>query len=196
MGELRNAARTRKKIMEAARDEFAARGFAGARVEAIARRAGLSKQLLYHYFDSKEALLEATLESKYEQRRAAMPAGNGPGEIFVQRFRAAYEDPIWIRFLIWEAAEPPASGRITAEGARRQAIARQAAVIAERQASGGLPAGLPAELLQLAVYALAIYPVAFARMTEMITGRLPDDPRFQAEWTAFLDELGSQLARR
>ncbi len=60
MGDLRDAARTRQKIMEAARDEFAARGFAGARVEAIARRAGLSKQLLYHYFANKEALIGHT----------------------------------------------------------------------------------------------------------------------------------------
>ncbi len=55
MGKLRDAARgrARKKIMEAARKEFAALGFAGARTESIARRAGLSNQLLYHYFASK-----------------------------------------------------------------------------------------------------------------------------------------------
>jgi len=195
MGELRDAARTRKKIMEAARDEFAARGFAGARIESIARRAGLSKQLLYHYFVSKEALFEETLESKYEQHRAAMSQGEGPGAVFVQRFRAACDDPVWIRFLTWEAAEHQESGRITAEPARRAAIGRQAALVAERRSRGDLPADLPPELLQLAIYALATYPLAFAQVTRMVTGRSPDDPEFQAAWAAFLDELGRRLAR-
>lgn len=195
MGELRDAERTRKKIMQAARDEFAARGFAGARIESIAQRAGLSKQLLYHYFASKAALFEETLESKYQQHHAATPLVEGPGAVFVQRFRAAFRDPVWIRFLTWEAAEHEAVGRITAEAARREAIARQAAVIAERQASGDLPADLPADLLQLAVYALAVYPVAFAQSTEMITGRSPEDPEFQAQWAAFLEQLAARLAR-
>ena len=195
MGELRDAARTRKKIMEAARDEFAARGFAGARIESIAVRAGVAKQLLYHYFASKEALFEETLASKYEQHRTAVEAVEGPGAVFVQRFRNAVADPVWIRFLTWEAAEHQDSGRITAEASRRDAIARQAAAIAERQARGELPADLSAAYLQLAVYALAIYPVAFALSTLMIAGRAPDDPEFQAEWTTFLEDLAARLVR-
>lgn len=195
MGELRDAERTRKRILEAARDEFAARGFAGSRIESIAQRAGLSKQLLYHYFSSKAALFEETLKSKYGQHRAAAPDEDGPGAVFVRRFRAACADPVWMRFLTWEAAEHQESGRIIAETSRRESIKRQAAVIAGRQASGDLPADLPAELIQLAVYALAIYPFGFSQVTEMITGRGPEDPTFQAEWTAFLNELARRLAK-
>jgi len=195
MGELRDAERTRKRILEAARDEFAARGFAGARIESIAKRAGLSKQLLYHYFASKAVLFEETLESKYRQHRAAIPEEDGPGAVFVRRFRAACADPVWMRCLTWEAAEHAESGRIIAEGARREAIARQSAIIAERQATGELPADLPADLLQLAVYALAIYPWGFSQVTEMITGRSPEDAAFQAQWTAFLNELARRLAK-
>jgi TetR/AcrR family transcriptional regulator len=195
MGELRNAARTRKKILEAARDEFAARGFAGGRIESIAQRAGVTKQLIVHHFGNKEALFEETLRSKYEQHRAALPQEDGPGAAFVYRFRAAMADPVWIRFLTWEAVEHQDSGRITAEGSRRDAVARQAAIIAERQARGELPADLPATLLQLATYALGLYPVAFPQTVEMITGRSLEDPQFQAEWTAFLDELGRRLAQ-
>lgn len=193
MGEIRDAARTRARIMQAARDEFAARGLAGARIAAIAERAGIVKQLLYHYFASKEVLFEATLQSKYEQHRAALPDLEGPGAAFVRQFRAAYRDPVWIRFLTWEAAEHQDTGRITAEQARRDAIARQAAAIAGRQASGELPADMPADLLQLAIYALALYPVAFPQSTDMITGRTPDDPAFQAAWTDFLNDLARRL---
>ncbi len=48
----------RSIILEAAAAEFAERGFDGARVDAIARRAGVNKALIYYYFDNKEALLD------------------------------------------------------------------------------------------------------------------------------------------
>jgi len=38
------------RIVAAAREEFARRGFAGARVDQIARRAGVNKQLLFYYY--------------------------------------------------------------------------------------------------------------------------------------------------
>lgn len=193
MGEVRDAARTRAKILAAARDEFAARGFAGARVESIAKRAGLTKQLIYHYFPGKEALFEETLETKYQQRRATLPEEDGPGELFRQRFRFAFEDPVWMRFLTWEAAEHAETGRITAEASRRASVERLAKAIADRQARGELPADLPTDMIQLALYALTIYPLAFAQTTEMVTGRSPDDPEFQVAWSAFLDELARRL---
>jgi TetR/AcrR family transcriptional regulator len=49
------------QIMGAAQDEFAHRGFAGARVEQIARRAGVNKQLLFYYYQSKRGLFRAVL---------------------------------------------------------------------------------------------------------------------------------------
>jgi TetR/AcrR family transcriptional regulator len=62
--------KTREKILARASAEFAARGFAGARVDAIARRCGLAKNMLYHYFGSKEGLFVAVLERMYESLRA------------------------------------------------------------------------------------------------------------------------------
>jgi TetR/AcrR family transcriptional regulator len=48
-------------ILAAARREFAARGFSGARVEAIARAAECNKAMLFYYFSSKEKLYQAVL---------------------------------------------------------------------------------------------------------------------------------------
>src|ERR1700742_12543 len=62
--------RTREKILARATAEFAARGYSGARVDAIARRCGLAKNMLYHYFGSKEGLFIAVLERTYETLRA------------------------------------------------------------------------------------------------------------------------------
>lgn len=47
---------TIRRIKNAAREEFAANGLDGARVDAIARRAGISKPLLFHYYGSKDDL--------------------------------------------------------------------------------------------------------------------------------------------
>ena len=66
----RDPAATRKKLLTAARREFAGSGLAGARVDEIATRAGVNKQLVYHYFGDKDALYLAVLEWVYEEIRA------------------------------------------------------------------------------------------------------------------------------
>jgi TetR/AcrR family transcriptional regulator len=66
----RDPAATRKKLLIAARHEFAKSGLAGARVDEIADRAGVNKQLVYHYFGDKDALYLAVLEWVYEEIRA------------------------------------------------------------------------------------------------------------------------------
>jgi len=53
-----------EEILDAALEEFTARGFEAARMEDIAKRAGLSKAAIYLYFPSKVALLEALIEAK------------------------------------------------------------------------------------------------------------------------------------
>jgi TetR/AcrR family transcriptional regulator len=66
----RDPAATRQKLLSAARREFARSGLAGARVDEIAARAGVNKQLVYHYFGDKDALYLAVLEWVYEEIRA------------------------------------------------------------------------------------------------------------------------------
>jgi len=56
----------RRRLLDAARRAFMTRGLEGARVDEIARRAGVNKQLVYHYFGSKEALYLHVLETTYE----------------------------------------------------------------------------------------------------------------------------------
>lgn len=70
----RDPAATRKRILAAAKREFATNGLNGARVDLIARRARTNKQMLYHYFGSKEALFAAALEDAWSDIRAAEDA--------------------------------------------------------------------------------------------------------------------------
>jgi AcrR family transcriptional regulator len=68
---LRDADRSQQAILDAAREEFALLGLAGARVDSIAERAGLNKRLIYYYFSSKDDLFLAVLESAYANIREA-----------------------------------------------------------------------------------------------------------------------------
>lgn len=62
---------TRKRILAAAKAEFARKGLGGARVDDIASRAKANKRMLYHYFGNKEDLFQRTLEDAYGAFRAA-----------------------------------------------------------------------------------------------------------------------------
>src|SRR5437762_14145571 len=77
------------RSIAAAREEFSRRGFDGARVEQIARRAGVNKQLLFYYFHSKRGLFTAVLArgaAELEQALAGPPTG---GERPLDRIRLA-----------------------------------------------------------------------------------------------------------
>src|SRR5215510_6399618 len=67
----RDPDRTRESILAAAQHEFAAKGLSGGRVDAIARRAGANKRMIYHYFGNKDGLYLAALERVYEGLRGS-----------------------------------------------------------------------------------------------------------------------------
>ena len=68
---IRDAEATQKRILAAAKKEFAKSGLAGARVDVIADRAKANKRMIYHYFGSKEELFQRVLEDAYVDIRTA-----------------------------------------------------------------------------------------------------------------------------
>src|SRR5450755_3805570 len=102
----RNPERTRERILSAALKEFAAKGFAGARVDEIARRAAINKRMLYHYFGGKKELFRAVLRRKIGERQAWAESLSGdPAETLPFWFEASCKDADWIRLLEWEALQ-------------------------------------------------------------------------------------------
>jgi AcrR family transcriptional regulator len=67
----RDPGRTRAAILAAATHEITAKGLSGARVDTIAKRAGVNKRMLYHYFGDKAGLYLAVLEATYAGIRTA-----------------------------------------------------------------------------------------------------------------------------
>ena len=68
------------RIIVAAREEFARRGYSGARVDRIATAAGVNKQLLFYYYHSKRGLFQTVLKrgvSELEGALTTLPAASG-----------------------------------------------------------------------------------------------------------------------
>lgn len=73
---------TQRQIRDAAFELFAARGFANTSVRSIAEKAGISKGLIYHYFEGKDDILHAIFDDLVELGDLAMdfPAGLSSSE--------------------------------------------------------------------------------------------------------------------
>jgi len=87
--------RRRRRILAAARECFGERGFAGATVESIAARAGVSNGLLYQFFRNKEHLFEVVAEELIRDWIRAMVPGetaeNSAGDALEGMFRRSVD---------------------------------------------------------------------------------------------------------
>jgi TetR/AcrR family transcriptional regulator len=187
----RNPGRTRGRILSAALKEFAAKGFAGARVDEIARRAAINKRMLYHYFGGKKELFRAVLRRKIGERQAWAESLSGdPAETLPFWFEASCKDADWIRLLEWEALQAGAQ-KVIDEPERLAAVARGLKRIRQRQARGLVSAEFDPRHVMLAMRSLTVFPVAFPQLTRMIMGRSAFDPKFQKDRAAFLKKFAA-----
>src|SRR6476620_9202875 len=70
----------RTRILDAAMLVFRRQGFRRASIEQVAEAAGLTRQALYHHFESKEALFRAVIERVHESAIAAEDAAVAEAE--------------------------------------------------------------------------------------------------------------------
>ncbi len=86
---------TPDRILAAAAFEFAAHGFAGARVDRIARRARVNKAMLYYYFRSKQALYHTLLRAVFTraaERIEAIASGGGAAPDKIDRVVSTFAE--------------------------------------------------------------------------------------------------------
>ena len=104
-------------IVEAAAIEFARHGYAGARIERIAQRAGVSKERLYHYVGNKEQLYDLIVKEAVEQISAAepfVPDRLGSYLDAMLEFHEANEQQL-VDILLTERQGPRANGPLAGE---------------------------------------------------------------------------------
>ncbi|MFN3658604.1 MAG: TetR/AcrR family transcriptional regulator [Pseudolabrys sp.] len=149
--EARSAER-REAILAAALDEFAARGFEAARLDDVARRAGVAKGTIYLYFRDKEALFQelvramiTPLVGTIEAMGAAdMPLRDLAGHIADLFVREVYETrrKDVIRLVISEAHRFPKLAEFYYREVVARIIAAMRALLKRAAARGEAPAGL------------------------------------------------------
>lgn len=82
------------ELLDAALEVFVERGYAGTRLEDVARRAGITKGAMYHYFENKEALFKAMIRAKVVENIAAI-------EQIVQDFTGSARDMLLMLMTRW-----------------------------------------------------------------------------------------------
>ncbi len=189
----RNPQRSQERILEAALKEFAAKGFAGARVDAIARRARINKRMLYHYFRDKEGLFRKVLRRKLAERAAWLAsAPDDPVEDLSYWFQLACRDHDWVRLLEWEALQW-GGRKVIDEKHRQAAFVRAVERIRRQQADGQVSAALdPAQLL-LSMMALTAYPLAFPQLARLASGLSVSGAKFKKQRLQFLRQFAAAL---
>jgi TetR/AcrR family transcriptional regulator, mexJK operon transcriptional repressor len=141
------AAQIREKILNVATALILAHGYGSTSIEAIARRAGISKRTFYHRFKDKADLFGAVIRRLVDRLRppenALLPKGGTFDEILerlAQRILTAtltLDALSLYRVILSEAARFPKLARVVhAQGARQEAI-RHIAQLLESQANAG-----------------------------------------------------------
>jgi AcrR family transcriptional regulator len=135
----------RAQLLDTALDVFAAKGLDGATVKDLSDAAGVAQGLLYHYFRSKQELLQAVLNQHYflpELRRIAAPDRDRPaGEVLLELalgFAHALEQHRRVVQLMLREAPSNAAVAERIERGRREGVRLLADYLAARVAAGEL----------------------------------------------------------
>lgn len=161
-------------IVAAAAREFGLRGLEGARMESIARRCGKTKQLIYHYYGSKERLFAEVVSKNHEAAVADLMAHDYDGMEPEDAFRALLFNmadqyrrfPGWASMMLDENLQ---GGVHYAERSRLRAATRPLVSQFQRILDRGSAAGLFAP----DVDADKFYAAAFSLVTAcFMTGRV------------------------
>lgn len=190
-----DTAGTRRRLRDAALVEFAAQGFDGTTVGAIAERAGVNKERLYSYFGDKRALWELVLATELERLASAVALTDvgldDIGEFAGATFDYHAEHPQLARLLQWEGLQggPPAD----ATGRTRHYLDKVDR-FAQAQQDGLLDRGLNPAHLVFALIALAAWWQTVPQLAEMITGVGPNDLKERERRRRFVVEAAQRLA--
>jgi AcrR family transcriptional regulator len=166
----------REQILAAAVRVFAERGYEATRISDIAREAGVAYGLVYHYFGSRDAILDAVFRDTWGRMLTAFAgaeetAGSAPERLALVVkivLRSWSDDPDLIRLLIRQVARgPQLDAELDQIGAAYASVER---IIVGGQADGTLKPALDARLC-----ARMLYGALEEVLTGWVLGRLEDD---------------------
>lgn len=190
-------------ILQAALEEFAEFGHSGGRVDRIARRAGVSKPLIYDYFGDKDAVYAAALREAYVQIRqgeAELELDTLSPEAAVRRLvrftmHHFWEKPWFINMLNTENLRGGATVRVLHDAQDIQSVlVRKLERILERGAREGLFRDDvdPIEFY-ISIASLCYFPVSNRYTLSAVFGVPADDDWVEARAKSAADMLVAYL---
>jgi AcrR family transcriptional regulator len=142
------AAATRQAILSAALDEFSARGFAAARLDDVAERAGVAKGTIYVHFADKEALFQdivRTMVVPLVINVEAAPPDNVPTRLVIERLVEMFVREVYgtrrreiVRLIMTEGPRFPALAEFYYHEVVERGIAAMRGLLARAAARGEL----------------------------------------------------------
>ena len=191
---LRDAERTRARILDAALAEFADKGYAGARVRQIAERAGVNAQLISYYFGGKEGLYRELVQRWHSWEAGIDQAGLSFADVNVAYLQATLDQPDLMRMFVWEGLT---HGGRSSDGAPAHTDSEgpdEVADLRRRQASGEVADDVDAGYLMLALMGILTTPVTMPHMVQRLCGVEADSEEFRARFPEQLRRILGHLA--
>lgn len=157
----RDAEATKARLIEAATEEFAAHGIAGARVDRISAVAKVNKSMIYAYFGGKDQLFDAVMNAHVATLLDTVPFAPDDLPGYAGRlYDFLLANPHQVRLATWYRLERPSTG---APMQVRTSMHDKASALATAQRAGTLPDALAAD--DLLVFLLGL-----------VTAWLPSSP--------------------
>jgi TetR/AcrR family transcriptional regulator len=183
-----DAERSRRQLLSAAFDEFAAKGYAGARVQEIAAKAGVNKQLINYYFGGKEGLYRELQKQWLAQEATFDDHERTAAEVMLAYWHHALEDPRGIRLMAWRGLAY-AAGESTPDEEPHQDLSG----ITDRQSTGELDPELNPGCLLLAMTGMITAPLIMPDLVRKVFGVDPTDPAFEKCYAEHLQAIADRL---
>ena len=204
-GEKRNLERTRRRILDAAAGEFADLVLSGARVDRIARKAGVSKAMIYYIFGGKEDLHIAVLESLFQEKTSDQDPVLVRGDLapadFVEMLKislgASLRRKAYVRIMLHDVAT---GGKALRRLRRKrpdlfEIFARVSGMLQEAMKSGRVRATDPDKSVMMLILVMAALASTLPHM-DLARPRGSDAQQALSDasaWEAFLSEVVTRM---
>lgn len=182
----RDAERTKARIVQAAVEEFGAKGYAGARVNEIAQRAGVNKQLISYYFGGKEGLYHHVVAQWRGQESSFTRESRTLAQFVAAYARANAANRDFGKLLVWSGLSDAPPDPAFAQG-MREAVAD----LRRRQEAGEFPDDLDPAAVMVAFFSMAAASVAFPQLVSAVSDLSPEE--FGEHYAEELEKLVGRL---
>lgn len=189
---------TRERILAAAKREFSDKGYAGARVDAIAKAAGVNIRMIYYFFQSKKKLMQEVMHDRVELREPYSKLTRESVEQYLlENYRTFRANPDSIRLITWEALQLGDVGKeeILNFEQRAEMNVRLVQNIKDLQEAGKANKNLDADLLHMILVAMTIYPMILPQVAYLITGETLEDEALVERYENFLKEMARLISK-